>query len=511
MRDAVSTRALGRVFWLRALVVASLLGVAAVIGWWAYTILRESESTQADSLYESVSVAALVNTQKSFTRASKGATTLASMFSGAHPTETDWPNAALGEFAERAAQLAEIANVNDVGFGPVLRPDQVAAWETFAFNLWDNDPLIPPNRAFTPPAGPGLPPGRGIWNINPNIPPPGSIYLDDLSGNTTWGDSDTLRILLPTAQHKGENLLGLNSYPSQVLGPVIEKTLLCAMEKDIGAARTECQAVVTLPQGIVKAFSDYKAPALVVLTPISIVGDDGATKAVGIAYASLDWSILLADTVPSFVGELDIVLEAEGATGGEKVLFTFVFKKGDNGLALALWQGNGDLHDPRYSSKRKTGLLYQPSLVGIAESSQYTISFYPRKAFYDKYQSNSPIYFSVGGVSLIALVSLIFLLYDFAVSRQSEEQKVVLDTKRRYVRFISHEIRTPLNTVRMGLKLFDMELVSSLKMLKEKSPAEAVLIMTKTIEGWAQLTDDTLSNTEAAVDVLNDLLNYDKV
>jgi signal transduction histidine kinase len=48
-------------------------------------------------------------------------------------------------------------------------------------------------------------------------------------------------------------------------------------------------------------------------------------------------------------------------------------------------------------------------------------------------------------------------------------------------------------------------------MLKEKSPAEAVEIMGKTIEGWIQLTDDALSSTEAAVDVLNDLLNYDKI
>jgi signal transduction histidine kinase len=54
------------------------------------------------------------------------------------------------------------------------------------------------------------------------------------------------------------------------------------------------------------------------------------------------------------------------------------------------------------------------------------------------------------------VVSMIFLLYDFAVSRQSERQQVVLDTKRRYVRFISHEIRTPLNTIRLGLKLFDL-------------------------------------------------------
>ncbi|KAJ1442703.1 hypothetical protein B484DRAFT_53700 [Ochromonadaceae sp. CCMP2298] len=230
-RDAVTTRTLGRVFWLRALVVASLLLVAAVIGSWAYAILRESESTQAESLYDSVSVAALVNTQRSFTRASKGATTLASLYSGAHPTETAWPNVALGEFAERAAQLADIASVDKFGFAPVLRPDQVAAWETFAFNLWDTDPLMLPGRGFIPPAGPGLPPRRGIWNFNPRIPLPGALSLDDGTGNTTWGDSDTLRILLPSAQQTEITLLGLSTYPDEVMGPVIEKTLLCAVEK----------------------------------------------------------------------------------------------------------------------------------------------------------------------------------------------------------------------------------------------------------------------------------------
>jgi signal transduction histidine kinase len=50
-----------------------------------------------------------------------------------------------------------------------------------------------------------------------------------------------------------------------------------------------------------------------------------------------------------------------------------------------------------------------------------------------------------------------------------------------------------------------------LKMLREKSPTEAVEIMRKTIEEWILVTDDALSSTEAAVDVLNDLLNYDKI
>jgi hypothetical protein len=68
-----------------------------------------------------------------------------------------------------------------------------------------------------------------------------------------------------------------------------------------------------------------------------------------------------------------------------------------------------------------------------------------------------------------------------------------------------------LNTVRLGLKLFDLELIASLQMLGEKPPAEAVQIMRRTIEGWVQVMDDALNSTEAAVDVLNDLLNYDKV
>jgi hypothetical protein len=53
--------------------------------------------------------------------------------------------------------------------------------------------------------------------------------------------------------------------------------------------------------------TDYLAPPLIILAPISVVGDDGATKGVGVAYASLDWSTLLADTVPSFVGEVNLL------------------------------------------------------------------------------------------------------------------------------------------------------------------------------------------------------------
>jgi predicted negative regulator of RcsB-dependent stress response len=44
-----------RVFWLRALVVVTLLLVAAVIGWTSYAVLQSGEQRNGDSVYESVS------------------------------------------------------------------------------------------------------------------------------------------------------------------------------------------------------------------------------------------------------------------------------------------------------------------------------------------------------------------------------------------------------------------------------------------------------------------------
>jgi signal transduction histidine kinase len=78
--------------------------------------------------------------------------------------------------------------------------------------------------------------------------------------------------------------------------------------------------------------------------------------------------------------------------------------------------------------------------------------------------------------------------------------------QRKFVRFISHEIRTPLNTVCMGLELLQAELKApkgldgDLKVAQEED-----------FNFWLNVTDDTNENAHAAVEILNDLLNYDKL
>ena len=72
----------------------------------------------------------------------------------------------------------------------------------------------------------------------------------------------------------------------------------------------------------------------------------------------------------------------------------------------------------------------------------------------------------------------------------------LLQTKKSYVRYISHELRTPLNTAFLGLKLLTSELKAS------KSPDD--------IARYDTLCDVNMSCT-AALDILNDLLCYEKL
>ena len=72
----------------------------------------------------------------------------------------------------------------------------------------------------------------------------------------------------------------------------------------------------------------------------------------------------------------------------------------------------------------------------------------------------------------------------------------MLDSKKSYVRYISHELRTPLNTAFLGLKLLTDEIKAS------KDPRD--------IERYDTLCDVNVS-CMVAVDILNDLLCYEKL
>eukprot|EP01032_Pedospumella_encystans_P039207 gene39207-biopygen16310 len=95
------------------------------------------------------------------------------------------------------------------------------------------------------------------------------------------------------------------------------------------------------------------------------------------------------------------------------------------------------------------------------------------------------------------------------MQKASEASAVVLKTKRRFVRFISHEIRTPLNAVHLGLEALAAEVGRAIDQLVDPTltPPDVLEIL----RGWQELSAEMMGNSESAVDVLNDLLNYDKI
>jgi len=130
-------------------------------------------------------------------------------------------------------------------------------------------------------------------------------------------------------------------------------------------------------------------------------------------------------------------------------------------------------------------------------------------------------------VAIILITSLFFFLYDFFVRQEFSAKKEMLEARRRFVRFVSHEVRTPLNSVVMALELMQEEMASclgyrgadDLQLALEKNilvagkddPVASVGSEPDNVTEWFGLARDILDNAQSAVDVLNDLLNYDKV
>ncbi|KAJ1414473.1 histidine kinase-like ATPase [Ochromonadaceae sp. CCMP2298] len=139
------------------------------------------------------------------------------------------------------------------------------------------------------------------------------------------------------------------------------------------------------------------------------------------------------------------------------------------------------------------------------------MTFYPTETFIAEFTTFLPILVACSAVALILLVSAFFVGYDVAVRGQAARKEIVLDTKRRFVRFVSHEIRTPMNAVRLGMTLFTSEIDGLGAKLAGLSLEDVHTMLQGILMDWRQIAMDVQENTETAVDVLNDLLNYDKI
>ena len=120
----------------------------------------------------------------------------------------------------------------------------------------------------------------------------------------------------------------------------------------------------------------------------------------------------------------------------------------------------------------------------------YSLKIYPTDEFIESYSTNNPRNATIAALSVMVLITILFVLYDFFVRREFQERQQVLEAKRTFIRYVSHEVRTPLNAVLMGLNIIHND---------EKDSERSSLI--KEIQNSAT----------SAVVVLNEVLQYDKI
>lgn len=207
------------------------------------------------------------------------------------------------------------------------------------------------------------------------------------------------------------------------------------------------------------------------------------------------WDTFFSKYVPRYADGITVVL----SDGVSTVPYSFVQDQ-STGIAEAV-------HNPGYQPSNKNSWSWKTIELNSLGSSSYTITMHFEDSFAEGYRTNNPYY--VMSVSLIVtlVTSLLFVLYDHFTKREFVEQQIVSKTRREFVRYISHEIRTPMNTIHIGMSILFDEISSLFSSLGSEEPETIV----SSLRDWLSLISNVTESSEAALLVLNDMINYDKI
>ena len=271
-------------------------------------------------------------------------------------------------------------------------------------------------------------------------------------------------------------------------GKAVDYVMDCVEERALAddPDSINCQAVSPMEPS--KPPAEHLGMFGFVATPIYPANDP--TTCVGFIFGLVYFSELLEEMYPGDYEGIDCVF-----TSSSEQTFTYSLQNGSG-----VFRGQGDLHNDKYDEFKMETDLFEPNTMS-KKSVQYHCACYPNDDFGEIYATKAPAIAAAGAVLIIFFVSALFFLYDRCVRKEFNARKELLEAKRKFVRFVSHEVRTPLNSVAMGLKLMQDE------MKKNKGATTC----NNNGESWVDLVDEIQNNTPCAVDVLTDLLNYDKI
>ena len=207
----------GRIIFLVALVL-----VAALLGYAAYVLLSHSETSLATVQFKSIADRAMESALGITARKRLGTVSMASVASHANPNASDWPFVVIEGYEEMSTYLIETSSGREMGFCPLVVPENLAAFEDFAYNYYENARNPPfPNGTATSSFG------KGVWGVNPKLETKDKRY-HETDGSTSYGSPN--KIFTPILHHNEgpHKALMLNLHFQETRGKVIDYLIECA-------------------------------------------------------------------------------------------------------------------------------------------------------------------------------------------------------------------------------------------------------------------------------------------
>lgn len=473
---------------LRCLFVASLVLVIVICTSVSIRVIRNLEEQICVQTYQSVAANAL-NTAKAVTlRKTHVGEVMESIMARAYPDADVWPMVGLNGYQETASTVALTSGNTSVALIVLVDPSEAFEFETHAKKYYEDQGY---------PEDAGKPENDLDFGIRINGLDDRS-QLDHTGNYTTYGSNNT--ILTPVLDHSswGSKMLMYNVHVSST-----------AVDSIIECSKAFATKYFSKPNcTVITGFRLTDEHDLVALIYRPIYPRNDPTTLVGMMGLSVNFKDVLVHVVPDYFDGVTAVLSTSTKTADHTTIeydtVTYNIVSGVPSLV-----GAGDLHDKTFHEYARSVVLNDFD-TEATDAVTYTLTFYPSSL--DQFKTRSPVAVSLGFILIILMSTSFFCLYDYLMRRQSNEQKVVLDLKRRFVRFISHEIRTPLNTVCMGLELLE----SDMQMHRQRTSQEGIASLESVPEEsdltmWHNITLDLQENVSSAVGILNDLLNYDKI
>jgi signal transduction histidine kinase len=491
-----------KICFFRCSLVVSLLLFGALAASSSYIFIHEYEDRLYHEEFDSISNDISVSVDKGLSIKMDLLTHISSLMGFLCPQNISWPNCSLpsATYHSLTSPLLSAGDARTIGVGPVLRLDQKRQFEEFAYDYFKADGGYP--------SGTGLSPFKGIYKKDSS-----DHRIPDLTGDNNFSSYSQLFVPVFLVSDLPNNYKGImfNMHSEIVRSQAIDATLNCTKSPGVEVSSSRCTSITD----VIQLVSDRRpSPASIIFSPI-FPSQDNQTL-VGLSVIIFNWANLLAFEIPFGCSIYCILM-----TNTVEHIF-LLHGKTATYLGSEMTEKITSTFASDYRFKRT--VIQRNELL---TSTEYSLKFIPHQNFSREYHSFLPTLACVVCSLIVLIISAFFVLFDFFSKREAAKNAALLDSKRIFVRFISHEIRSPLNTIALGLEVLRDKVLAfkasppippSLPVSGETTTSSGSSIAepapshhTNEIAECLEIIRELNENSEAAVVVLNDLINYDKI